>query len=84
MRFKSKIDPKVGDRREVKKFAIFPKRIGDQIIWLENYISVQQFENYVWYYDEVVSSGIIYEKYRTVPIQDTRWREIDRKIIQTT
>lgn len=32
---KQKIEPKFGDERIVEKFLILPKRIGDEIRWLE-------------------------------------------------
>ena len=32
---KQKIEPKFGDERIVEKFLIFPKRINDEIRWLE-------------------------------------------------
>jgi hypothetical protein len=43
MRFNvgKKIDPKVGDVRKIRKFLLFPRRIGDQIVWLETVIKSQ-------------------------------------------
>jgi hypothetical protein len=39
-----KIKPKVGDRREVKKFALLPQLTDDHInVWLEHYIEIQEW-----------------------------------------
>lgn len=45
MRFNvgKKIDPKVGDVRKIRKFLLFPRRIGDEIVWLESVIANQTY-----------------------------------------
>lgn len=46
MRFNvgKKIGPKVGDVRKIRKFLLFPRRIGEQIVWLETVIANQIYE----------------------------------------
>ena len=34
-KIKEKVEPEFGDERIVEKFLILPKRIGDEIRWLE-------------------------------------------------
>jgi hypothetical protein len=37
--------PKIGEKRQVSKFAFLPKRLDDKtVIWFENYISVQKYK----------------------------------------
>ncbi len=45
MRFNvgKKIIPKVGDQRKIKKFLLFPRKIKDEIVWLENVIANQVY-----------------------------------------
>ena len=45
MRFKTKKvnEPKLGEIKEFLRFAIFPKKVDDKIVWLENYIIVCKF-----------------------------------------
>lgn len=45
MRFNvgEKIVPKLGDVRKIRKFLLFPRRIGDQIVWLETVIANQEY-----------------------------------------
>lgn len=48
--------PVVGDVREQVKFAWFPTRIDDHMVWLERYISVQTYSP-VWHAAEWVETG---------------------------
>lgn len=75
------VSPKLGDKREVIRFAVFPRRVQDKWIWLEKYIAVQEYKKYYYEYDEVVSQGIFTEKYRTQGGVGERWETIDRKFI---
>jgi len=48
MRFKCKekperVDPKKGNVRKIRKFLLFPRRIGNQIVWLETVIANQVY-----------------------------------------
>lgn len=48
MRFKCKekterVDPKKDDVRKIRKFLLFPRRIGNQIVWLETVIANQVY-----------------------------------------
>lgn len=38
-----KVKPKEGDTKQVKKFAWWPKKVRDQLVWLEHYIVVYKF-----------------------------------------
>jgi len=58
MRFKRKPKPLYCDIRRKKKFLLFPRRIGNQIVWLEKVVMVCQYyrghpeDNYLhWYFD---------------------------------
>lgn len=46
MRFKVKEKPDLLDKKTVIRFAYFPTRINDNIVWLEKYECV-----YIWYRD---------------------------------
>lgn len=41
-----KNNPQVGDIKEKVNFAFLPKRIDNYIIWLENYISICEYNEY--------------------------------------
>ena len=43
MKFKVKAKPTFGDRKTVVKFAWFPKRVEDTIVWLEEYLVVYRY-----------------------------------------
>ena len=48
MRFKCKekterVDPKKDDVRKIRKFLLFPRKIGNQIVWLETVIANQVY-----------------------------------------
>lgn len=36
--------PKLGDRKEVIRFAFFPVRIGKKRVWFEEYIKIYKFK----------------------------------------
>jgi hypothetical protein len=44
MRFKVKPKPNIGDRKTVIKFAWFPTRVEDNIIWLEKYKAMYYYK----------------------------------------
>ena len=46
MKWKAKPTPKNGDTKIVKKFALFPIRIKDEVRWLE----ICKIEMVYWYY----------------------------------
>lgn len=37
-------DPRIGDIRKIKRFALFPKSLIGYTIWLEKYEVVQEYE----------------------------------------
>jgi hypothetical protein len=43
MRWKTEVEPKLGDKRVIERFALFPRTVGDTTVWLERYISYQEF-----------------------------------------
>ena len=51
MRFKVKPEANIGDKKTVIRFAWFPVRIEDNIVWLEKYKAT-----YIYTYDRVYSS----------------------------
>ena len=51
MKFKVKPKPCFYDKKIVVKFAWFPKRIEDTIVWLEEYLVVYRYEkDWFWGY----------------------------------
>lgn len=38
-----KVKPKEGDTKQEKRFAWWPKKVGDRLIWLESYTVVSKF-----------------------------------------
>lgn len=51
MKFRVNIRPQLGDTRTVTKFAWLPRRVGKgtYIVWLEKYLSIQQFDETLEY-----------------------------------
>lgn len=74
--------PKVGDRRERTRFAVFPRKIGNQIVWFEKYIAIQEYIEFIYQSEEVVSEGIFTETYRKTYETGYRWSTIDKKLIK--
>ena len=60
-------EPMLGDTRTIRKFAWFPVCCEDYVVWLESYLSVQQYQRS----DELCYDGYSYY----------RWNEIDRREI---
>jgi hypothetical protein len=69
MRWKTKLKPRpnINDVRERKRFAWLPVACGDVTVWLEPYISVEQY-NLEWSYSN--RSTI------------KAWRQISRKLCE--
>lgn len=44
MRWKVKPEPKLREQRTIKKFAWFRVRVGDQYVWLESYLEIQEYQ----------------------------------------
>lgn len=52
MQFRIKVKPKykLGDRRVIRKFALFPVRITDSlVVWLERYWAKQELTESFWH-----------------------------------
>ena len=65
MRFKVKSKPIFWDRKTVVRFAYFPIRIQDTIIWLEKYKCTYRYTRdsfWEYCYWEVVDKFIIYKQ----------------------
>lgn len=60
MRFKATPSPEPFSTRTVTKFALLPRKVENQIIWLERY-SVRQFFGRCWRYwiDETGSERLL-------------------------
>ena len=60
------IKPREGDIKEERKFAWWPKRVADKLIWLENYTVVSKFvireRIHVFQLEEIWFRYIIYKK----------------------
>jgi hypothetical protein len=62
-------EPSILDMRNVKKFAWFPVYCKDHVVWLESYISIQQYQCDIRLYHGLNR------------ITERAWKEIDRKEI---
>ncbi len=82
MKIKSKqsTHPIVGDRKTKIKFALFPIKVEGFWIWLEKYIADYEYQTIEYDFDEVVSSGLFTEKYRTVTREYNTWKIVDRRL----
>ncbi len=76
-----KPEPVLGDKKERVWFAVLPVKVESKWLWLEKYIVLLEFKEWYYDYEEVVESGIIFEKYRTVPVRTEGWRRVGRKLI---
>lgn len=74
-------EPKLGDKKQKIRFAVFPTLVEDKWLWWEKYIQTYEFREYYYEYDVVVSEGLIYEKYYTDIAKAEGWRKIERKLI---
>ena len=42
-------EPQNGDRRIERKFSVFPVKIGDDVVWLEPYYEILEYDDvYGW------------------------------------
>ena len=77
----AKVQPKLGDKREVTRFAFFPTKVESSWLWFEKYTAIQEWKKYYYEYDEVVSEGIFTEKYRTNYGVGEKWQTVERKLL---
>lgn len=69
--------PKLGDKRNRKRFALFPVRtIENKWIWLKSFTAVQEWKKVLRYGEEVVSEGIITETVRCYTYLTEDWETI--------
>lgn len=72
-----------GDRREVIKFSLFPKKIKSEWIWLEKYISIEEYKIFD-YKDVYNNDGVTsFALWNAVPYGTYKlhmWKEVDRKL----
>lgn len=68
-----KKQPKLGDRKEVKRFAFFPLIIESHLKWLVMYISIREYSEY--YFDQDDWGGGSEEPFEA-------WKTIERKLIR--
>ena len=71
MRWKANPQPKIGDKREVYKFAWFPTLVGDQVVWLERYCIEQEYKTVARYHSD-----------SDVPVYSNGWEEIRRSTLE--
>ena len=65
MRFKVKPKPELWDRKTVIKFAWYPVRVNDLIVWWEMYESTYSYRKKDWltgYYWELIERKVINSK----------------------
>jgi len=63
-------EPEIGDLKTVNKYAYFPKRIGDKLIWLHKYQELYEYREY---------ETMLYRT--TIMVTCHKWCLIDTKII---
>lgn len=68
-----KAKPKEGDIREQKKFAWLPRKVGDKLIWLEQFIIVSRFTVRERMHD--------FRQYGIMKVTGGGWDEIEKKVI---
>jgi hypothetical protein len=81
MKWKSKPEPKEGDKKTKHKFALFPVKVQDKWVWFEKYIAIYEYKKYPYVHDVVVSEGVFTEKYYTTVSEAIGWIIIDKKLI---
>ena len=64
--------PKLGEEREVIKFAYFPTRIGDSIVWLQKYSVLYQFKKTYRF-----TAG----SFNPYPTEIIKWVEVSKSFI---
>lgn len=65
---KKKKDYKIGDLKQFTKFAWFPRKVEECVVWLEHYRSLCQ----------------MVEEYNVVGTKGSYWQEYDRRLIDKT
>lgn len=68
-----KVRPKEGETREEKKFAWWPKKVGDKLIWLEKYIVVSKFT--------VRERVHAFQGYGFIKVKGGGWDIVEEKLI---
>jgi hypothetical protein len=63
--------PKVGDRKEVVIFALFPMMIESRFIWFKRYRVVKEYQEWVEY------ESMLDDHYTV-----TEWQTVERKLIR--
>ncbi len=72
MRWKTKVDPKVGDITVKKKFALFPTEVNEYTIWLEYYIVKYEYKRF---YDTIAELNN-----PDLPTPYSEWVEYQREL----
>lgn len=68
-----KAKPKEGDVKEVRRFAWWPRKVGDKLIWLERFIVVSKFTVRERIHD--------FRQYGIMKVTGGGWDEIEEKLI---
>lgn len=67
-----KVDPELGDFKRRVRFAFFPLKIDNKIVWWEKYIKVWEFKRNYHREELVVSSGLLEDAFTTTGLTNTR------------
>ena len=79
---KAKPEPCLGDRRERTAFAVFPTRVEDKWIWLEKFIKVFEYKEYLEAYEEDSSYDLLLTEHVTIGYRRAiGWRVVDKKLL---
>jgi hypothetical protein len=81
MRFETKPQPNLGDKKQKVKFAFFPTKVEEKILWLEKYTAIYEYKEYYYPTDVIVSEGIFTEKYYRTYVKTQGWIQIEKKLL---
>ncbi len=74
-------EPKIGDTKISKGWALFPVKVEGRWIWLKKYTIIWMFKPYQSIETEVIKQGIIWNKERDYSVVANCWVQHELKII---
>jgi hypothetical protein len=64
-------EPKLGDRKEVVRFAIFPIIVESRFIWLKRYKAIKEYQE--WFEQDFILNDCYMVR---------EWQTVERKLIR--
>lgn len=75
-------EPKLGDKREKTWFAIFPRRVENKWIWLEYFISISEYKEYMEAYEVESHYDFLLVEHTTIGYRKTiGWKIVERQLL---